>query len=1321
MKKLTILIASALMLCNSNLMGQQNTFRIDYDLALLEIPNASALALTNGNHVFTGFHTNFFPIVSSLTEVDAVGNVLWTKRYSGGISYVIGDVKTDTDLNRYYACGGSESGPAFLLFLDNNGNYINGRNFSISEADGAFFNRVIKTTDGGYLCVGYVTGYDPDGAGPEIKFSPVTHNPPECSSSETEVIGSPLIVKFDAAGNHLWHHVFRYYFTSAIPANRIYNDASFVDVTEVNDGYIAVGSYDVNNVFSRYNTDSNSNNCGDDTTPTDAMMLKVTTGGSIVYHIQIDTPNSSSTQPSKTFDSASKTSTNQALIGGSDGSGRPCLLMRVANSGGWTGSPQWIRKYAGAAITFLGVPTGDYYPLLPSRFFETSDGNYAAWLNYFPTVTISGFPFPVPSVALMKINPATNGVLFSKYNEFNLAAFFPHGSQSLDGGYHAITYILDGGGHNMQFLKTDANGDMPGSCPSVSFSTSNEAPSYTYATPIYNSWNGNTVSNGTNTPTITSPTPNSSVICLATVCTPPPLATTVTATPNPICAGQSTSITASGPGSNVSYNVYTAPTGGTNLGATPVSVSPGTTTTYYVETVDNSDPTCVSTSRVPVTVTVNPSPVANPQSNSPICVGQTLNLTTDAVSGGTYAWSGPNGFNSTDQNPTIPNAQLVNGGTYELTVTAAGCSTGPIPITVIVAETPTSSPSATNTAVCAGQTIELIGNTVTGGSYAWSGPNGFNSSDQNPTIPNASAANAGTYNLVISVGTCSSTSNSVSITVNPSPTATASNDGPVCEGNTITLTATGGTNFTWTGPNGFNATGSPATVPNATPANGGVYEVTVTDGNGCTATAQTTVTITNGASLSISGTDVACNGGTNGSATVTPTGNGPFTYSWSPSGGNAQTANGLAPGSYTVSVTDNDGCTSSSSITIGEPDALALSTSSTVSQCTVNDGSATVNVTGGTAPYTYAWSSGGTAATEPNLGPGIYTVVVTDFNGCQAQSSVTVESLNGPSLSVVNTTNVSCFGANDGAGEVLASGGTAPYTYAWSPTGGSNAAATGLGPNTYTVTVTDDAGCQAFVQVTITEPAALTATVNATNSNCGISDGSISVSVSGGTPSYSYVWTPNVGNTASVSNLAAGSYSVEITDNAGCSIVVNQTITTTGTIPMDVIPALTTIEAGDNVQLQVVLPAGVTGATYTWTPPTGLSCTNCPNPIATPGQTTTYYVTVTTPDGCVATDSAIVIVNQPCGELFVPTIFSPNGDGNNDSFCVYGSCFTNYNLTIFSRWGEKVFETSTPGECWDGSFRDKPMNSGVFVYKLIYRQIGDTEDQLESGNINLVR
>ncbi|MEJ8803274.1 Ig-like domain-containing protein [Pontibacter sp. H249] len=221
-----------------------------------------------------------------------------------------------------------------------------------------------------------------------------------------------------------------------------------------------------------------------------------------------------------------------------------------------------------------------------------------------------------------------------------------------------------------------------------------------------------------------------------------------------------------------------------------------------------------------------------------------------------------------------------------------------------------------------------------------------------------------------------------------------------------------------------------------------------------------------------SSTNVSCNGGANGSATVTASGGtGPFTYSWLPSGGTDATASGLTAGTYTVTVTDANGQTAKADITITQPTALATTGAQTNVSCFgSSNGSATVSVTGGTAPYTYAWSpSGGNAATATGLAAGNYMVTITDAKGCTINRIFTITQPTELAATVA-TTPVTTVGGNTGTATVTATGGTGAYTYSWSPSGGTGATATGLTAGTYTLTIKDTNNCSITKTVTILEP-----------------------------------------------------------------------------------------------------------------------------------------------------------------------------------------------------------------------------------------------------------
>jgi hypothetical protein len=281
----------------------------------------------------------------------------------------------------------------------------------------------------------------------------------------------------------------------------------------------------------------------------------------------------------------------------------------------------------------------------------------------------------------------------------------------------------------------------------------------------------------------------------------------------------------------------------------------------------------------------------------------------------------------------------------------------------------------------------------------------------------------------------------------------------------------------------------------------GNYTVTITDANGCTSTSAVIIAEPPLLTSNIpSSTNILCNGGADGTADVNAAGGTTnYTYSWAPSGGSGTTASALVAGTYTVTVTDANGCTSTSSVTLTEPTVINLQLSSTPSLCGNANGSADVVAGGGTSPFAYSWSpSGGATSTASNLSAGTYTVTVTDANNCTSTNTVAVANIIGPTATASLNNDVSCNGGANGSATVSLLNGTAPFNYTWSPTGGNAANATNLSAGTYTIDVIDANGCTTTDQVTISEPAALTAISSSSPALCnGNNDGSTGV-VAGG-------------------------------------------------------------------------------------------------------------------------------------------------------------------------------------------------------------------------------
>ncbi len=686
--------------------------------------------------------------------------------------------------------------------------------------------------------------------------------------------------------------------------------------------------------------------------------------------------------------------------------------------------------------------------------------------------------------------------------------------------------------------------------------------------------------------------------------------TVTTTTIGVLCNGGSTgSATATPVGGTAPYTYAWTPVGGSNATATGLSAA-----TYTVSVTDANGCTGSATA----IVTEPPLLTATATATQTTCGGNTG--TTTVIAGGgtpgyTYVWA-PGG-------QTNVTATALTAGIYTVTVTDAnGCTQ-----TTTATVTTTGGLAVSTTVInilCNGDSTGSATAVVVGGTapftYSWTPIGGTNAT--------ATGLSAGTYNLsVTDANGCVGAA--VAIISQPTAlTANATATQTTCAANTGTTTvnAAGGTPgyvYSWAPGGQTNIT--------ATALSAGIYTVTVTDANGCTQTATASVTTLGGETVSISAsTNITCNGANDGTATATVVGGtAPYTYAWTPAGGTNALATGLSAGVYTITVTDANGCISFTTVTITEPPLLTAVISSTTNiLCNgQNTGSLTVTAGGGTPGYTYLWApAGGNATTANALSAGIYTVTVTDANGCTASAIGAITQPTALTANISATVNITCFGLNNGSLAVTAAGGTPAYTYAWTPSGGTAAIASGLSAGIYTIVVTDANGCSVTANGTITQPTAVTAVISNTgNISCfGKNNGTLTVTPGGGTPAYAYSWAPIGGNAATATNLSAGTYTVTVTDANGCSA------TTTGTITS---PTLLTVTAtgpgiicpGATTNLSCT-PAGGTGPyTYAWTPAGG----NAQTATVVVPSTTIYTITVTDANGCTAFTTVTVTTSTP--------------------------------------------------------------------------------------------
>ncbi len=479
-------------------------------------------------------------------------------------------------------------------------------------------------------------------------------------------------------------------------------------------------------------------------------------------------------------------------------------------------------------------------------------------------------------------------------------------------------------------------------------------------------------------------------------------------------------------------------------------------------------------------------------------------------------------------------------------------------------------------------------------------------------------------------------------------TCNGGNDG------SITITVTGGTPpIQYSNNNGATFQGS--NVFNGLSA--GTYDIVVQDASGCQDNIQVTVNEPPALNFNTTPTNPTCNGGTDGSIVVNASG-GTTPYQYSNDNGATfqagNTFNGLGAGSYDIVVEDANGCQTTATVVLTDPPAVAFNTTVVDATCGNNNGSITVNVTAGVSPYQYSNDNGGTfqgANVFNGLAPGSYDIVVQDADGCTATATVNVVDQPGPNITGTTPVDPSC-GASDGSITVTATGGTAPLQY--SDDNGATFQAgnvfNGLPAGTYDIVVEDANGCQATVQVTLNN----TAGPNITNTafidpSCGGSDGSITITASGGTPPLQY--SNNNGATFQAGNvfngLPAGTYDMVVEDANGCQATTQVVLTDTpgptidNTIIVDV-----SCNGGNDGSITITASGGTTPLQYSNDNGATFQASNTFNGL-TAG---TYDLVVEDANGCQATLQ--VQVNEPTALAFNTTPTDPTCNGDTDGSIV---------------------------------------------------------------------
>jgi len=462
------------------------------------------------------------------------------------------------------------------------------------------------------------------------------------------------------------------------------------------------------------------------------------------------------------------------------------------------------------------------------------------------------------------------------------------------------------------------------------------------------------------------------------------------------------------------------------------------------------------------------------------------------------------------------------------------------------------------------------------------------------------------------------------------------------------------------------------------------------------------------------------------------TATGGVTYRWSSPGSSISTmlVAPIAPTTYTVTVTDINRCSSTDEVTIYTKVITMSFTTVNISCHGKNDGSATVTSTSGLVPYTYQWSDllAQTTRTATNLYPGVYRVTVTDADLCSGVDTVRITE---PDIlyGFAVATDAICYGDSNGIANFSATGGTAPYNYRTTTDGinyVSGQIVRNLAAGSYTMEVTDAHGCVAIKEFLISQPPPITMSFTTTEPRCyGYADGSIFVVATGGTPIYNMLLDDGITSSGWFTNLAAGAHHLTITDSKGCTKSYTIGLTQPNPIIVDINPDSLLLELGESGQFFTSFTgAPADSVVFQWTSADGLSCIDCPNPFVSPYTDQIYQVTVidmsdpSNPKPCTGTAIGYVFVNDG-NPIYIPNAFTPNNDGTNDQFQVYGKGLKTVYMQIYDRYGELLFESNHQDEGWDGTYKGAMVQPGVYVYKVVADYLNNKRVE-KSGSVTLI-
>lgn len=851
---------------------------------------------------------------------------------------------------------------------------------------------------------------------------------------------------------------------------------------------------------------------------------------------------------------------------------------------------------------------------------------------------------------------------------------------------------------------------------------------------------------------------------------------TITATPSPtLCQGGTLNLTANASPAPTSYS-WTGPNGFTSNQQNPVINNVLTSHSgNYIVTASYTSPstTLICTATNTVAVYVNSTPTINSVSNSgPVCQGTAVNLSVNALIAGvtTYAWTGPLGFVSNMQSPSVTNAQPMSSGTYSLTVTntfpgGAQCqASGSTIVSIVPTGTINTTPTFT---VCQGSALNLVANSNPAPtSYSWTGPNVFSSTQQNPTINNVMPANAGAYNVTAyytspsTTLVCSASAVSNVQVVATAPTIVTANPANICQyaNTSLNAVAPGAVDFSWTGPNNFTSNLQTNPINNVQPVSAGTYFATSTFAIGsvsCTTSGSAQLNVVPVNPVVVTPTVTTCEPG---NAQLSASSSGATAYSWSgPNNYTSSVANPVltAPsvsnsGIYLVTTSYNNGaltCYNSNTVQLTVYPKLTFTLAAYKQTC--YNTQLTVNGPAGGTSYEWTSSNGFTSNTQnlniPSIQPnqaGNYTLTV-HLGPCTTSQKIQIDVLTPIALTLTPQSRTICRGDSV---ELIAgaTGGSQNYAYVWNPPAflgsptGSVQYGMPLGTTIYNLTAHDIACPNYTVNHTFTvqvnqppipdlqlekeqgcEPLCLFYNTKAQNQSA------ITTYDFGGSQimqADSFFYCLDEPGTYNLKISSIGKNGCKgIYDYPAPIVVWPKPHSDFGWSP----EVITT--SNNQVTFEPTNKYGPI-ASINWmfsgTGISGYDTSNLKNPQRTFENIGKYPIMLVqrTDRGCVDTVIKIIEVIDEMN-IFIPNSFTPNGDGVNDVFSIkgLGIKLEGFSMELFDRWGHLMYFTKDVTKGWDGTVKGQPAQDGVYIYKIKAVGVNGEGKKEYIGHVTLVK